>query len=340
LRHQDSVLNHKAFPESSTPVHAARAVEHILRACGHLGERETVAIIFDSGTRALAPLFAEQAKHAARVLTAEVPLAGMHGQEPPAHAAALMLEADLVVGLTTMSMAHTRARQEASQRGARYLSLPEYSMGLLADPSVTVDYVKVEPVVRRITDAFTNGSAVRVTTAMGTDISLDIRGRIGNCCPGFVREPGSLGSPPDIESNVSPVETASKGTVVVDGSIPCPDVGLLRTPVVLTVEGGRIVRFDSEDRGVVATLERLFAGVGSDKAYVLAECGVGLNEKAKLTGIMLTDEGAAGCMHFGFGSNATVGGLNSVPFHLDFVFRDATLEVDGKCLIESGSVLP
>jgi leucyl aminopeptidase (aminopeptidase T) len=51
---------------------------------------------------------------------------------------------------------------------------------------------------------------------------------------------------------------------------------------------------------------------------------------------MLTDEGALGCVHFGLGSNYTVGGLNKVDFHLDFVFRDASLSVDGKQLINLG----
>jgi leucyl aminopeptidase (aminopeptidase T) len=85
-------------------------------------------------------------------------------------------------------------------------------------------------------------------------------------------------------------------------------------------------------------LERLFKTAGSDKALVLAECGVGLNEKAKLTGTMLTDEGAYGTMHFGFGSNATVGGVNDVAFHLDFVFRSPTLTVDGKTVLERGEL--
>jgi leucyl aminopeptidase (aminopeptidase T) len=332
------VYHRQSSDESSATSPAAHAVGHLLRACGHLRNEETVAVIFDRDTAQLAPLFRRQAG-AARVLMAEVPCARMHGEEPPAEAAALMLEADLIVGLRTMSMAHTRARQAASRRGRRYLSLPEYTMALLENPAVSVDYERVEPLVRRVTDAFTHGSTGRVTTAKGTDITLDFRGRIGNCCPGFVREPGSLGSPPDIEANVSPVETGSHGTVVVDGSIPCAEIGLLREPVMLRVEGGRIVSFDSADRAVVDTLQRLFTAVGSDKAYVLAECGVGLNEKAELSGIMLTDEGAAGCMHFGFGSNATVGGINDVPFHLDFVFRDATLEIDGRRLIERGSVL-
>ena len=72
------------------------------------------------------------------------------------------------------------------------------------------------------------------------NIDLDIRGRVGNCCPGFVCKPGDLGSPPDIESNISPIEFKSNGKIVVDGSIPHPSIGLLRENVMLKIENGCI----------------------------------------------------------------------------------------------------
>jgi leucyl aminopeptidase (aminopeptidase T) len=109
--------------------------------------------------------------------------------------------------------------------------------------------------------------------------------------------------------------------------------------VTLTVRDGKIVDFESSDRDLVATLRGLFARVGDDRAYVLAECGIGLNTEARLTGSMLTDEGAYGNVHFGFGSNATVGGKNKVPFHLDFVCKNASLDIDDTPLIRNGVLL-
>ena len=53
---------------------------------------------------------------------------------------------------------------------------------------------------------------------------------------------------------------------------------------------------------------------------------------------MLTDEGVLGCVHFGFGSNHTVGGKINVPFHLDFVFRDVSLDVDNVTLLSNGKL--
>ena len=148
-----------------------------------------------------------------------------------------------------------------------------------------------------------------------------------------------MGSPPDIEANISPVEADSNGIIVVDGSIPCREIGLLSDPVTLEVRNGKIHEIVTESEAMLGLLLTIFARTASAKAYILGECGIGLNPAAELTGNMLTDEGAFGCMHFGFGSNATVGGTNDVPFHLDFVLREPTLAVDGEILIDKGDVV-
>jgi leucyl aminopeptidase (aminopeptidase T) len=315
------------------------ACDHLLHHCGSLSPGETLVVVHDAATREVGKLLAEQASRTTdAVRRFEIPGFERHGQEPAEDVAEAMRGAQLVAGVTTLSMAHTRARQRAAEAGARYLSLADYSLDLLEHPAVRADFRSREPVVRTVADRFTQGRTARVSTARGTDIRLEIGGRSGNCCPGYVEAPGALGSPPDIEANVSPLEAASEGVVVVDGSIPYPGIGLLQAPVVLLVEGGRITRFEGEPL-LVRRLESVFAAIGSPRAYVLAECGVGLNQEAELTGSMLTDEGTNGTMHFGFGSNATVGGENDVSFHLDFVFRDATLEIDGSPILEGGEVV-
>ncbi|MBM4434907.1 MAG: hypothetical protein FJ028_07380 [Chloroflexi bacterium] len=179
---------------------------------------------------------------------------------------------------------------------------------------------------------------MRVTTPAGTDVTMRIEGRVGASTPGYVVAPGTMGSPPDIECYVAPIEDSARGIVVVDGSIPYPTLGLLATPVRLDISDGRVREVGSSDAALAAEVRRVFATVGTEKAYVLAECGVGLNDLAAVTGIMLTDEGAAGTMHFGFGSNFSIGGVNEVAFHLDVVMRQPTLRVDGRVVIEHGEV--
>ncbi|MBI4345287.1 MAG: hypothetical protein HY553_00420 [Elusimicrobia bacterium] len=312
----------------------------ILKECGRLRSGESVAIVCDTETRAMGRLLEGRARLITpAVRLVEIAPLSMHGQDPPAEAAQAMKEAALCLGITSKSMAHSRARLDAAAAGGRYLSLPDFSLELLASPSLRADYRACAGRAAKVASRFTAGKSVRVTAPAGTDVSMRIDGRTGNCCPGFVERGGELGSPPDVESNVSPIEDSAEGVVVVDGSIPYPGLGLVDSPVRLEVAGGKIVAMDGEDKALLGRLKRLFESAGSEKAYVLAECGVGLNERASLTGVMLTDEGAAGTMHFGFGSNYTVGGKNQVSFHLDVVFRSPTLAVDGAPVLENGRYL-
>lgn len=315
-------------------VHAG--ARHLVRHCGSLVAGESVVIVSDPSTKVVGELLAQEAKAAGgNVTLLEATMFIMHGQEPSAEIAQAMLQAHLILGVTSKSMAHTGARRAACDAGARYLSLPEYSLELLADPAIKIDYMRAGEVAKRVADAFTNGRSARITTALGTDITLHFEDRTGNCCPGYVARPGELGSPPDIEANVSPEETKSNGVVVVDGSIPYPGLGLLAQPIRLQVAEGGIVDI-AGDEAIVRKLTELFESADPRKTRILAECGVGLNPLAKLSGTMLTDEGAMGTMHIGFGSNATVGGLNNVPFHLDFVFTNPTLVVDDIVILNDG----
>ena len=169
---------------------------------------------------------------------------------------------------------------------------------------------------------------------LGTRLTLDIAGRRANCCPGVCRAAGSLGSPPDAEVNVAPLENSSHGVAWIDGSVPCPGIGRLAAPIRLDIDGGRVVRFAGPE-AVVARLEAVFAALPTPRTRVLAEFGIGLNPRAHLTGRMLEDEGCAGTIHLGFGSNATIGGANRVPFHLDFVMIGPDVSLDGRPLLET-----
>jgi leucyl aminopeptidase (aminopeptidase T) len=323
-----------AAPFLSTP-EAQRAVYHLVTHCGGVRPGENVFVVCDTLTRNIANAFVLQGQElGAKVSLAQIPNLDRHGVEPPAAIGEKMLAADLTISLCQNSLAHSHARH-ASAASGRFLSLPQYSLDLLCDPSIMVDYEAQAATVRRFADVFTKGSEIRIKTRGGTNMALRIDGRVGNYCPGFVRKPGDLGSPPDIEANVSPIETSAEGVAVIDGSIACPELGLLRAPVTLTLENGRVVAIDSALGKYVEVLTQML-GPSRSPRRVLAECGVGLNPKARLTGVMLVDEGTLGCVHFGFGANHAVGGRNVVDFHLDFVMRDASLWVDGVSMLRDG----
>jgi leucyl aminopeptidase (aminopeptidase T) len=314
-----------------------KAVHHLLSHCGNLVAGESCLLVVDATTKNLTEFFIGQAKQIkANLQILEVEVADRHGKEPKSEVAEAMTQSDLVIGFTKMSIAHTKARQNLCQNGGRYLSLPGFSRQLLTDPCIQADFKGQFQLTKAITEAFSAGSTVQAKTAAGTDVRLGIEGRIGNCCPGFVNDNYNLGSPPDIESNVSPVENLSEGVAVIDGSVACDEIGLLEVPLTLHIAGGRVVKVTSSRQDYVEKVNHLFARINNPKAYVLAECGIGLNPLAKLTGNMLTDEGCMGNVHFGFGSNITVGGQNDVPFHVDFIMKDASLWIDDIQILNAG----
>jgi leucyl aminopeptidase (aminopeptidase T) len=315
-----------------------QSIEHLLKHCGSLVKGEKAFILCDASTKNIANVFLKHVKDiTTNAKLIQIPLAKTHGEEPPSEAIYEMLQSDLIISLCKYSLAHSQARIDAGKNGARFLSLPLYDFKLLKDPSVVFDFKSQAPIVRFVADAFTNGKVTRVTSSQGTDITLIIAGRTGNYCPGFVDSTILLGSPPDIEANISPLEEKSEGIIVVDGSITCPEIGLLSSFVTLTIYKGKITNFASNNELYTKILDEMFEGKDSKKR-ILAEIGVGLNPIAKLTGTMLTDEGALGCVHFGFGSNYTTGGINRINFHLDFVIKEPSLFIDKKPIIINGKV--
>ena len=151
--------------------------------------------------------------------------------------------------------------------------------------------------------------------------------RIANFCPGFVKKPGDLSSPPDIESNIAPIENKSNGVIVVDGSVTSKNIGLLKTPLILNIKNGKIIEIKSKNNKNKNYVNQILGKLNSKKR-ILGELGFGLNPKAKLCGSMLIDEGVLGGVHFGFGSNFTFGGKNKIDFHLDFICTKATIKLD------------
>ncbi len=321
-------------PESAVESNAHRLVN----VCGQLRSNERALIIADATTQGVGDLllrYAQAVTPNACLMT--VASRSMHGMEPPDDIARAMRDADVIFGVTKSSMAHTTARVNATDGGARYLSLADYSLEQLARPSLTVDFFHWGKVAKRLKDLFDAAASIRVKTKRGTDVTVYCGGRKANFCPGFCANPGSMSSPPDIETNISPLETESEGVIIADGSIPCEAIGLLVEPITLVVAHGSIASIDQRKRqGRI--LSALFDAYPPN-ARVLAEFGVGLNPKAELRGFMLEDEGCLGTIHFGFGSNATVGGINAVPFHLDVVVCAPTVWVDTECIMNGGKLV-
>ena len=322
---QPSLLPNKAM------IAGARA---LLFNCGGVTKSDTIYIISNPSTAHLGELLKAEASLVSQSIEHEiVEEFKIHGQEPSDTIAAKMLAASIIFCLTKMSMAHTQARLNANNKGVKYFSLPDYSDEVLASKALLVDFKKIKNASVKIAHLLSAAMEIRLITTKGTDLTLNISGRKANAAPGFCFDEVLLASPPDAETNIAPNEFLTNGIVVIDGSIPCREIGILQSPIQLKIQNGYVTEISGEKADV---LKALYDAKNNSNYRIVAEFGIGLNKQATLTGSMLEDEGTLGTVHLGMGSNKTIGGINDVPFHLDHVLCEATIYLDGNILMQDG----
>jgi leucyl aminopeptidase (aminopeptidase T) len=255
-----------------------------------------------------------------------------HAAEPPRPVAAAMAAADVVLAPTIQSLSHTAARKAASEAGVRIATLPGVTEEMLAR-LMNGDLDEMRRRGWAIVNVMNRGSRVRISDENGTDLRFSIEGREGIVDAGELSAAGAFGNLPCGEGFIAPVEGTAEGTLVVDGSIAA--VGLVESPVQLTVEGGHLVGATGDEG---AQLMELLTPHGPDGTNV-AELGIGTNEEAILTGNILEDEKIFGTAHVAFGASAGIGGTVQVPVHLDVVLREPTVEIDGEAILGGGELL-
>lgn len=312
----------------------AQAARVVLAGCLGVKAREKVLVVVDEPLRSIGEALYAQA----RELETEAVLLEMlprrsNGEEPPAMVAQAMLVADAVVLATSKSLSHTKARKEANNRGARVASMPGITEEAMARTLQGVDE-GLKARARRYAELLTEAGEVRLTTPAGTDLTFSIAGRPATADGGDLSAPGAFGNLPAGEAFVAPVEGTAQGLLVIDGSMA--GIGLVSEPIRLEVEKGLAVRITGGPEA--AKLEELIAPFG-EKARNIAELGIGLNEFARITGLVLEDEKALGTVHIALGDNSTFGGVVEVPSHLDGVLLEPTLWLDGRKIIEAGKLL-
>ena len=304
-----------------------RASETVVGPCLGVQSGEDVVIVVDSATRTIgeALLAAVTAAGGEPVLTVMEPRA-VDGEEPPAAVAAALAAARVFIAPTRRSLSHTRARKAASDAGARGATLPGVTEDMLAR-LMACDFPLMAARSRAVADLLTGASEAHVTCPRGSDFRVDLTGREGISDDGRLQEPGAFGNLPCGEGFISPI--GGEGTLY---AATLATLGLSEEPVRLTVEGGRLAEASGEWG---ARFTGLLDGAGTDGRN-LAELGVGTNERATLTGLILEDEKMLGTVHVAFGASAGIGGTVSVPVHLDCLIEDATLDVGGTRVLDAG----
>jgi leucyl aminopeptidase (aminopeptidase T) len=310
-----------------------RAVKTVVRHCMGIEPGEDVLVVCNPVTEEIGALMRIEAQgDGADATLAVISERDSAAAEPPRAVAAAMAAADVVLAATIQSLSHTAARKVASDAGVRVGSLPGVTEEMLGR-LMTGDLEEIRRRGWAVVTALNRGSEARITCRHGSDLRLGLEGRLGIVDAGELGNRGAFGNLPCGEGFIAPVEGTAEGMLVVDGSIA--EVGLLETPVALTVREGHLVGATGEDG---ARLLELLTVHGEDGANV-AELGIGTNEEAILSGNILEDEKILGTCHVAFGASAAIGGTVQVPVHLDCVVLEPTVEIDGETIVSGGDLL-
>lgn len=308
-----------------------RAADVAVRVCMGIKQGETVLIVVDAPERNIGyALFDAVREAGAEAMLLEILPRAMHGEEPPPQVAELMRMVDAILAPTSRSLTHTEARRRACEEGVRVATLPGITEEVMAR-TLEADYYEIARRSTTLAEILTGGRSALVTSPSGTELSLDIEGRKGYADTGLYHNPGDFGNLPAGEAFLAPVEGKAEGVVVVDGSMA--GVGLLEEPIRLFVEGGLVRKIEG---GKEADVLRKVLEPYGDMGRNVAELGVGTNERARITGVVLEDEKVLGTVHIALGDNASMGGRVKVPVHLDGVLLRPTLEVDGRVVLKDG----
>jgi len=242
---------------------------------------------------------------------------GQNGTEPPDEVSEKLLDYDVVIAITTFSLSHTKARENATRKGARIASMPGLELSMLtADGPIAVDYNAIREESKRIAEMLTEAKIARITTELGTDLSFSIENRSGDADTGIIAKRGEWGNLPGGEACIAPVEGTASGRIVVPAGWYYDlkeDMELeFRDGYVISIKGGgkvgedfiKILSFD-DDR--------------VKHRRNCAELGIGTNPKAEKPDNVLEAEKIKGTVHIAIGDSSHLGGITESDLHADFV---------------------
>lgn len=248
----------------------------------------------------------------------------------------LLKSCDVWIELNKSWLLYSTPYEEAMKVGrARYMCL----VGMDADMIVrTIGRVDVELLYefqRRLASVTKRARRMRVTSPAGMDVEFENDPGRPVLVEGEVDGPGEYMLFGQVDW--APLEGSINGTVVFDGSVyPPEELGLLKEPIKLEVEGGRVVKVSGGREA--RTFESWLRSFGDEGMFNVAHISYGCNPGAKLTGNILEDERVWGVVEWGLGSQSFTfkGKLGLAASHTDGVCLNPTVEADGEKVLEGG----
>jgi leucyl aminopeptidase (aminopeptidase T) len=221
----------------------------------------------------------------------------------------------------------------------RYLCLVGMDVDMMIRVLGRVNYKVLKEFEETITEMTHRAKHVRMTTPAGEDLEFDMDpNRPISCETGFADTPG----PHMMAGQIgwAPVFESINGTVVFDGSLVPPFLGVLKQPVRLIIERGEIVRIEGGKEA--AEFEIWLKSFRHPQMRKLAHVCYGFNPGARLTGNILEDERVWGGTEWGIGQVGPMyippDGIKG-PSHCDGICLNTSVWLDDQQITDQGRVL-
>ncbi len=304
-----------------------KSAEVVISKCVNLKQGEKALILCDYSTEKIAQKLFEKASEKTEAVLVKTKPTERHGVEPLKEVAYLMSKFDVVLAPTKHSLTHTKARQNATKKGARVVTMPGITNKIF-EKTIDIDYKQLKKEVDELAKEMRKAKKIRVQSINGTDFVFENdASRVMDDDNGLFLKKGDYGNLPAGEVYVAPIEKTGKGVIVIDSM---EDICKPRTK--LLVKKGKVMEVEGDDK----FREKLWK---LKNARNIAEFGIGLNPKATVVGNTLEDEKVKGTCHFALGSNFDFGGKVKAEVHWDGIIMAPSIWFDEEKIMDKGELL-
>jgi 2,5-dihydroxypyridine 5,6-dioxygenase len=247
---------------------------------------------------------------------------------------------DFVVDCTVEGLLHAPELPEILTGGSRILMVSNEHPEALERLIPTDD---LEPKVKTGIKKLMQAMEMRVTSAAGTDIIVDVSEAPCGGGWGYTTRPGTISHWPGGLCLAFPKANTVNGTIVMDrGDINLTFKRYVESPITLTIENDYVVEVGGD--GTDASLFRSYTDAWNDRdAYAASHIGWGMNPGARWDTLSLYDRSQtngteqrafAGNFLYSTGANEHAG--RHTLGHFDLPMRNHTVLLDDEAVVVNG----
>ncbi len=269
-----------------------------------------------------------------------MPMLKENQTEPPPAVASALLKADRICSMEKGYFIHSNATRQALKEGARV----DFFGGMDADSIIrcigNLNFKEMITLGERLTKFIQDGGEMRITSEKGTNLYMGL-----DPMRPVYHHRGIADIPNDItflggQIAFAPIEESIHGKIVFDGTVwPPEEIGLLDSPIELTVENGKVIQVDGTNKA--KHFEKWLKSFKHPNSYNVAHLSLGFNPGAKLLGNIIEDERVFGCIEIGIGAQSDHfnGKAGRAPSHCDGIILSPSFSIDGETIEEAGKYI-